>query len=188
MPSDYGNYTIKVTATDGKNASASTAINIVIKKPVTVGDCNGIPAWNPVIVYPSTGGVKVSHNQNIYQNKWWTQNNEPGTGGPWGPWEFIAPCATAKINAFEGLEHTQVGLNTVTNQLEVLLPQKSNGMVDIEMYTIDGKLSKQLTQTFLTKGTHQLFFDVSGMIEGFYLLKIKRNKVHQEIKKVMIIR
>ncbi|MEW7279411.1 S8 family serine peptidase [Aquimarina sp. 2201CG1-2-11] len=186
LPSDYGNYIIKVTATDDKNASASAEISISIEKPVVVGDCNGIPAWNPATVYPSSGGVKVSHKENIYENKWWTQNNEPGTGGPWGPWEFLAPCATAKIDAFEGLESTKVGLNSITNTMEILLPQKSNGMVKITMYTIDGRLSKKLTHTFFGKGTHQLFFDVVDMTQGFYLLKIERNGGATEIKKVMM--
>ncbi len=186
LPSDYGNYIIKVTATDDKNASASAEISISIEKPVVVGDCNGILAWDAATIYPSSGGVKVLHKENIYENKWWTQNNEPGTGGPWGPWEFIAPCATAKIDALEGLESTKVGLNSITNTMEILLPQKSNGMVKITMYSIDGRLSKKLTHTFLAKGTHQLFFDVVDMTQGFYLLKIERNGGHIEIKKVMM--
>ena len=52
------------------------------------GECTD-PAWASTAVY--TGGAKVSHGGNVYEAKWWTQNNTPGTE-EWGPWKLVGVC------------------------------------------------------------------------------------------------
>ncbi|MCB7136136.1 lytic polysaccharide monooxygenase [Cellulosimicrobium marinum] len=52
------------------------------------GECTD-PAWSASSVY--TGGAKVSHNGNIFEAKWWTQNNTPGAE-EWGPWKLVGAC------------------------------------------------------------------------------------------------
>ncbi|WP_455685262.1 chitinase C-terminal domain-containing protein [Streptosporangium sandarakinum] len=44
------------------------------------GDCTA-PAWSATQVY--TGGARVSHRGRQWEARWWTQNNEPGTGDTW---------------------------------------------------------------------------------------------------------
>ncbi|GIQ67332.1 chitin-binding protein [Xylanibacillus composti] len=44
------------------------------------------PAWNPNTVY--TNEI-VSHNGQLWQAQWWTQGQEPGTTGQWGPWRLV---------------------------------------------------------------------------------------------------
>ncbi|WP_435737280.1 lytic polysaccharide monooxygenase [Cellulosimicrobium sp. PMB13] len=52
------------------------------------GECTDA-AWSASAVY--TGGAKVSHDGNVYEAKWWTQNNVPGTE-EWGPWKLTGTC------------------------------------------------------------------------------------------------
>ncbi|GFR39455.1 hypothetical protein PRECH8_27510 [Insulibacter thermoxylanivorax] len=44
------------------------------------------PVWDPNVVY--TNEI-VIHNGKLWQALWWTQGQEPGTTGPWGPWILI---------------------------------------------------------------------------------------------------
>lgn len=53
------------------------------------GDCDS-PAWSTGTVY--TQGDSVSHGGSVYTARWWTQGDEPGTGGEWGVWELIGTC------------------------------------------------------------------------------------------------
>ena len=52
------------------------------------GECTDA-AWSATAVY--TGGAKVSHDGNVYEAKWWTQNNTPGAEA-WGPWKLVGAC------------------------------------------------------------------------------------------------
>jgi chitin-binding protein len=49
-----------------------------------------IPYWNPIKVY--VAGDIVIHNGMLWEALWWTQNQEPGTTGEWGPWRLIGPA------------------------------------------------------------------------------------------------
>ena len=43
-------------------------------------NCNGVDAWASTAVYTNSDGntpSRVVYNGNLYQNKWWTQNNRP---------------------------------------------------------------------------------------------------------------
>lgn len=44
-------------------------------------------AWVPASIY--VGGDQVTFDGQIYEAKWWTQNNQPGNGGVW---KHISPC------------------------------------------------------------------------------------------------
>ncbi|WP_129783251.1 S8 family serine peptidase [Promicromonospora panici] len=45
-------------------------------------------AWTRSWVY--TGGEVVEHDGHLWEAKWWTRNQKPGT--PWGPWEDQGTC------------------------------------------------------------------------------------------------
>nr|WP_279387179.1 glycosyl hydrolase family 18 protein [Natrarchaeobius chitinivorans] len=45
------------------------------------------PEWDPDAVY--TGGDRVVHDGAIWEARWWTQGDEPGEGGQWGPWDEV---------------------------------------------------------------------------------------------------
>ncbi|MGY3862469.1 glycosyl hydrolase family 18 protein [Aeromonas lacus] len=81
-------YDLSLTVSDGAlDASAATRLTV---KPVSGGDgCSATdpdaanwPAWQASKVY--NGGDKVSHNQLVWQAKYWTQGNEPSrTADQW---------------------------------------------------------------------------------------------------------
>ncbi|WP_326565045.1 chitinase [Amycolatopsis rhabdoformis] len=53
------------------------------------GTCTA-PEWQRASVY--VGGNSVSHNAHKWTAKWWTQGEEPGTGGPDSVWSDNGPC------------------------------------------------------------------------------------------------
>ncbi|MGW4485152.1 chitinase [Amycolatopsis sp. NPDC004368] len=53
------------------------------------GTCTA-PEWLRASVY--VGGNSVSHNSHKWTARWWTQGEEPGTGGPDSVWTDNGPC------------------------------------------------------------------------------------------------
>ncbi len=185
-PTAFGDYTIKVTVTDDKGAMATHQVTITIKNINTGGDCNGIPAWDSTRVYPSEGGVQVSHNNNIYENKWWTQNNEPGTGEAWGPWDLIGPCT----NSFSALEASQsedfsISPNPVQDILHIQITKNNQDPPKITLYDLRGEYQVELNTINLKHGANQVSYDISSLSKGLYLLKIERNGQYYT-KKIII--
>ncbi|BCJ47803.1 hypothetical protein GCM10010168_21620 [Actinoplanes ianthinogenes] len=56
--------------------------------PPPTGNCTA--AWSATAVY--TGGTTVSHAGHNWTARWWTQGEEPGTGGEWGVWQDKGVC------------------------------------------------------------------------------------------------
>jgi chitinase len=52
--------------------------------------CDGISDWQASTIY--VNGDQVIYNQLLYQAKWWTIREEPGTTGEWGVWEDLGVC------------------------------------------------------------------------------------------------
>lgn len=66
---------VTVTVSDGVNA-VDTTFNVTIKD----GGAQ-YPTWDRSAVY--VGGDRVIHNGNVFEAKWWTQGEEPGTADVW---------------------------------------------------------------------------------------------------------
>ncbi|WP_308445862.1 lytic polysaccharide monooxygenase [Chitiniphilus purpureus] len=49
------------------------------------------PAWAAATVYAASN-TKVSYNGRNYQNKWWTQGDNPSQTGQWGVWQDLGTC------------------------------------------------------------------------------------------------
>ncbi|WIN00332.1 lytic polysaccharide monooxygenase [Actinoplanes oblitus] len=58
--------------------------------PSTPPSGNCVTAWSASAVY--TGGATVSHAGHNWTARWWTQGEEPGTGGQWGVWQDKGAC------------------------------------------------------------------------------------------------
>ncbi len=54
-----------------------------------VNACSGVAAWNPSIAY--VGGNTVTYNGQLWQAKWWTENDVPG--GAAGVWTLLRSCS-----------------------------------------------------------------------------------------------
>ncbi|WP_136775092.1 lytic polysaccharide monooxygenase [Chitiniphilus eburneus] len=48
-------------------------------------------AWTAANVY-AAANTKVSYSGHNYQNKWWTQGDNPSQSGQWGVWEDLGTC------------------------------------------------------------------------------------------------
>ncbi|MFC4405512.1 carbohydrate-binding protein [Haloarchaeobius iranensis] len=47
---------------------------------------DGPPAWSPDATY--TEGDRVTHDESVWEAKWWTRGDEPGAS-EWGPWKLV---------------------------------------------------------------------------------------------------
>ena len=87
--SSTGDYTATVTVTDDDGATDSASVTVSVTSDGGGGGCDA-PAWDPDEVY--SGGDQVSHDGFLWEANWWTQGDEPGAGGQWGPWEQLQEC------------------------------------------------------------------------------------------------
>ncbi|MNG92390.1 Chitinase A precursor [compost metagenome] len=86
-------YDLSLVVTDGA-LDASAATRLTVKPASTGGGCGATdpdaanhPAWNASTVYNTND--KVSHNQLVWQAKYWTQGNEPSQTAD--QWKLISP-------------------------------------------------------------------------------------------------
>jgi chitinase len=73
------NYTVSVSVSDG-TLSTTTSFNVDVTDTEVVVEPTG--SWDATTIY--LGGETVTYNGKSYTAKWWTQNNAPSDGGPWG--------------------------------------------------------------------------------------------------------
>jgi len=98
-PTTFGDFSFSIEATDNKNETSETSVTFTIKQKDIIGDqCDGITAWNSTQTY-NIRNTKVSYNGKVYQNKWWTQGETPGSSEVW---EFLSNCDGGGGNDFCG--------------------------------------------------------------------------------------
>jgi GH18 family chitinase/chitodextrinase len=83
-----GKYAVRLTVTDGDGATATIQTNATITQD---SQCGGATPWSTSATY--VAGNRASHNGHIWEAKWWSRGNEPGTGGAWGPWKDLGICS-----------------------------------------------------------------------------------------------
>ncbi|MDB5271882.1 MAG: peptidase domain protein [Chitinophagaceae bacterium] len=92
-----GSYTLTAKATDNLGAyTISTVVSVLVNTIIT-DNCGNTALWNGVTVY-SVPGQHVSYLGGIYENKWWTQNEQPDKTNIWGVWKYIGPCNNGNVN------------------------------------------------------------------------------------------
>jgi chitinase len=91
-----------VIVSSSKSSVASSVITSSIASSVvtsTGSNCGGLPAWDANTVY-GTKGTQVSYQNVKYENKWWTQNNNPSTNsGTDGVWINLGNCVTVSSSS-----------------------------------------------------------------------------------------
>ncbi|SCY79820.1 glycosyl hydrolase family 18 protein [Alkaliphilus peptidifermentans] len=68
------------------NMNGETASNQLLVK-VSADTEPEYPTWNSTSIYLT--GDRVTWNGSVWEAKWWTQGEEPGTTGEWGVWKHI---------------------------------------------------------------------------------------------------
>lgn len=79
---------------------------------------NAIKSWSSKTVY--VAGDRVIYKNNIYEAKWWTQNEIPSKEDTWGVWKYIKKASSTSTNT-NGNEDTSSNISntskdTTTNE------------------------------------------------------------------------
>ncbi|WP_394203447.1 glycosyl hydrolase family 18 protein [Shewanella waksmanii] len=69
---------------------ATALLSATASPHVLAVSCDGVDSWNAETVYATP--TQVTHQQGLYQNKWWTTNESPSSSGQWGVWENLGMC------------------------------------------------------------------------------------------------
>lgn len=93
----------KATPSPRPTASAADKEQEKLPQPTAAASGNEItaPEWNSATAY--TGGSRVLYQGSLYEAKWWTQNEIPGTSS--GVWTYIASLTEdSKTSDSDGME------------------------------------------------------------------------------------
>ncbi|MBN1413408.1 MAG: polysaccharide deacetylase family protein [Spirochaetales bacterium] len=85
--------------------------------------------WDPGKVYYN--GDQCTHNGHLWQARWWTQGEEPGTTGDWGVWLDLGPVdATATPTSIATATSTATTFGTATATRTPTPTPSGNGAYD----------------------------------------------------------
>ena len=87
VPSTLGAINLSAHATNNGNP-LNQAISVTLIDASTATGCEGIASWTTSDIY-ATPGQQVVYNNKLYENKWWTQNEIPGSNAVWG---YVKTC------------------------------------------------------------------------------------------------
>lgn len=145
--------------------------------------CDGIAMWSASAIYDTTGTQVVLHGI-IYQNRWYSSNQNPETNsGPWQVWEVIGNCSESAMLSTDN--YTQAALASIQ-----VYPNPSRDgrftltgiedQTEIRIYDIQGRMVYQAN----TASQKQL--DISLTVgQGVYLAHIKTANT-EHIKKLIV--
>lgn len=88
QPSTAYTFTVSAEYEDGSRHTGQ-ALNVTTKAE-NGGEACAAPNWEQTAVY--TSGDQVQHKGHLYEAKWWTTGEEPGTTGEWGVWKLLGEC------------------------------------------------------------------------------------------------
>ena len=72
-----------------QKASALGALAVGASGVAAAADCSGVSKWSSSKTY--TGGDQAVYDGSLWEAKWWTSGDEPGSS-EWGPWEEVGAC------------------------------------------------------------------------------------------------
>ncbi len=177
-PPDFGTYNLIASATDDSllTSTDSISFSIVEFDP----DSCGVPLWDVNTVYSSPGN-QVSWDGNIYENKWWTQGDEPGTGGWSDPWEFISSCSSKSIAEFPSDKNSNLELNFSVfpnpadniAYINIDLPGTSN--IRVGVLDQSGRMITNTPVQTYYKGNQTIKLNTNDIVPGLYIIQLKIN-------------
>ena len=195
--SNEGTYTATYTNDCGAQSNSTISLTVTIVDEVNDGGtttgCSGLPTWSASAVYP-TAGTQVVYNGNIYENNWYTSNQNPEeNSGQWQVWTLIGPCQSARSNSKTKIKSNQGDvndavknygqLNIFPNSSEegIFTIQSEEGISHIKIIDIYGKPVMDLP----IKNKNQVNFKLN-VAPGLYFTIIKKG--NQTIFKKLIVK
>ncbi|MDA9556581.1 DUF5011 domain-containing protein [Vibrio sp.] len=140
---------------------------------VEVTDGSNCPApWSADNTY-SVAGEQVSHNGKTFENKWWTQGDEPNESESYGVWLKISDTSCIGGGdqsfeaSFESLENSYaIAQGSVTFMINAVVPESASTVVKI-----DAPDSSEYAETFaLVAGDNTLSITMPNAVKGNYSL------------------
>jgi hypothetical protein len=155
-----GTYTLTAVATD--NAGLSVTSDPKTIRVIAGTGCNA-PEWRPNIVY-SAIGEQITYQGSVYQNKWYTYNQNPSTNsGLYQVWTRISTCpATAAITT-PGDSAMYTAPASITINATATNPAGS--VVKVAFY--------QGASLLAVDSTAPYSFNWAGVAAGSYMLSVK---------------
>jgi chitodextrinase len=169
-----GTYTLTARAYDNLNATGTSAAATVV---VGGGSCT-VAAWSSTATYVSPD--RVSRNGNVYEAKWWTQNEDPAlVSGTYDVWKLIGPCGgSARSGAVaEALPRVLLYPNPARTGGEVTLDLKATyATVRVTVVNALGQVAYAQTLT----RTRRVAFRLPGAAAGLYQVNVEAD--HQSLR------
>lgn len=136
-PGDYS-----VVVTDANNCIETENVTIADNNNGGGGinECDA-PAWDVNAIYTPAGQV-VSHNDREWENKWWTQGEEPGTTGEFGVWLDLGPCSIGGNQVPELSFVSPLGTvqqETLTEVTLIATATDADGTIASVTFSLDGQ-------------------------------------------------
>lgn len=86
-PPSAGNYTVEIVAEDNLGDLSGLETSNFSVEVSSTDECSTTPAWSATQTYRNAGN-KVSYDNKIFENKWYTKNDLPTEGGAWKLLQF----------------------------------------------------------------------------------------------------
>ncbi|WP_422091689.1 cellulase family glycosylhydrolase [Tenacibaculum ovolyticum] len=134
--------------------------------------CGSIEAWSASSIYPNAG-AKVSYNGKIYQNNWYTTNQNPETNsGQWQVWLLIGECEenpTQKVSIFPNPSQNSVKISIDINEYH-----------NFKIFDLKGNL---VLNKELKKSVSEI--PLNNYKDGVYILKLYGKNMSVLSKKII---
>jgi PKD repeat protein len=97
-----------------------------------------------------------------------------------------AKLSTVGIEEGDVTKNTGVYPNPATTHFSVLFDVAENGMIEVELYTVAGKMITTLFSGMAKSGKNEFMFNTSSLESGIYLIQIKRGETILSNEKLVV--
>ncbi len=155
--------------TQNENPAANSGASGVWSKEGSCGGgggtgCGTTPAYDAAKVYAAAGN-RVSYQGKIYENKWWTQGDIPGSEA--GPWKFVSNCPAAAAKAIAGVQTEDIRvLNPITGLVaDIIIQSKVAELLVVNIYNQQGIFTAS-QKVVVRAGTNTVKINVPQHMNG----------------------
>lgn len=157
-PTSLGNISLVASALENGVAITQT-IHVTLFDAATATGCEGINNWTAIDIY-STPGQQVVYANTVYENKWWTQSETPGSHSVW---DFVHTCDTDT-----SLSNMAPIIDSIAPENNVSISQSNFTALNLTFTAIDPDGSIQSALATIN-GTTVTLSQIGNTYSGTYL-------------------